>query len=274
MGHFVARTHTDRMRLLLLLALVAFTAVNAKLRSGPGEDIHHGLPHHGGYVVPAYQYVEKHSYNGKHFGKCTYDGLYYRDSWSYVVCSNGNSYVRYCAYGTENSPKHHYAGYGYAAHEFCNINLNDNAKHHKVEHKHHKAPEVYVAPTFVYRGVFGGWCGYDGLYYCSERSFIQCVAGKPHSQVCALGAANSDVESYKVGESYEVADFCNVNLIDGESELDESDPKTCIAKPVKLVKPVFHRPAYYAAPVFSHHLPLAHHYGYEEEKEGEDEEEK
>ena len=71
---------------------------------------------------PSYGYV----YHGKYPGKCEYDGLYYKDSESFVFCSNGNSYVQPCAPGTRNS------GYGkfsygstYSERDFCDVNLVD-----------------------------------------------------------------------------------------------------------------------------------------------------
>ena len=40
-------------------------------------------------------------------GKCGKDGLYFRDAYSFVFCSNGNSYIQPCAPGSKNS------GYGH-----------------------------------------------------------------------------------------------------------------------------------------------------------------
>ena len=68
-----------------------------------------------------------YSYQGRYPGKCGNDGLYFRDSKSFVFCSNGNSYVQPCAPGTRNSAygKYSYGGkYGYS--DFCDVNLVDD----------------------------------------------------------------------------------------------------------------------------------------------------
>ena len=68
-----------------------------------------------------------YNYYGRYPGKCGNDGLYFRDSKSFVFCSNGNSYVQPCAPGTRNSAygRYSYGGkYGYA--DFCDVNLVDD----------------------------------------------------------------------------------------------------------------------------------------------------
>jgi hypothetical protein len=66
-------------------------------------------------------------YHGKYTGKCGYDGLYYRDSKSFIFCSNGNSYVQPCAPGTRNSSYRKYSyGKNYTYRDFCDVNLVDD----------------------------------------------------------------------------------------------------------------------------------------------------
>ena len=70
---------------------------------------------------------DSYNYYGRYPGKCSNDGLYFRDSKSFVFCSNGNSYVQPCAPGTRNSAygRYSYGGkYGYA--DFCDVNLVDD----------------------------------------------------------------------------------------------------------------------------------------------------
>lgn len=72
---------------------------------------------------PEYGY----SYYGKYSGKCGKDGLYYKDSASFVFCVDGQDYVQPCAPGSRNS------GYGkfsygkqYSQRDFCDVNLVDS----------------------------------------------------------------------------------------------------------------------------------------------------
>jgi len=59
-------------------------------------------------------------------GKCGNDGFYYKDHYSFVICSNGNSYVQPCAPGSRNSPYGRYSyGHSYYYRDFCDVNLVD-----------------------------------------------------------------------------------------------------------------------------------------------------
>ena len=84
-------------------------------------------------LVTAVSASGSHTYHGHYSGKCGNDGLYFRDSKSFVFCSNGNSYEQPCAPGTRNSAygKYSYGGkYNYR--DFCDVNLVDEgyaAKH-------------------------------------------------------------------------------------------------------------------------------------------------
>merc|ERR1712076_287756 len=62
----------------------------------------------------------QYQYHGRYAGKCGNDGIYFRDSGSFVMCSNGNSYVQPCAPGSRNAAYGSYSygqsyGYGHAA---------------------------------------------------------------------------------------------------------------------------------------------------------------
>lgn len=59
-------------------------------------------------------------------GKCGNDGFYYKDHYSFVICSNGNSYVQPCAPGSRNSDYKRYSyGHHYYYRDFCDVNLVD-----------------------------------------------------------------------------------------------------------------------------------------------------
>ena len=60
-------------------------------------------------------------------GACHNDGFYYKDAYSFVICSNGNGYELPCAPGSQNNPYDDYSydnKYGY--HDFCGVNLVDD----------------------------------------------------------------------------------------------------------------------------------------------------
>jgi len=59
-------------------------------------------------------------------GKCGNDGFYYKDHYTFIICSNGNSYVQPCAPGSRNSHYGHYSyGHNYYYRDFCDVNLVD-----------------------------------------------------------------------------------------------------------------------------------------------------
>jgi hypothetical protein len=63
-------------------------------------------------------------FHGQYTDKCGNDGLYYTDETSFVLCSNGNSYVQQCAPGTRNSPYQKYRpNKEYNYWDLCDINL-------------------------------------------------------------------------------------------------------------------------------------------------------
>ena len=73
-----------------------------------------------------YYSTGKYYYGGQYSGKCGNDGLYYNNAESFVICSNGNSYVQPCAPGTRNSGHNNFhAGNYYEYSHFCDVNLND-----------------------------------------------------------------------------------------------------------------------------------------------------
>merc|ERR1711893_67083 len=98
-----------------------------------------------------------YTYHGKYNGKCDNDGLYYRDSKSFVLCSNGNSYVQPCAPGTRNSG---YDRYSYGSHythaDFCDVNLVDYG---------------YAAVRSAYYGPYAGHHGRHGFHRHHGRGF-------------------------------------------------------------------------------------------------------
>ena len=90
-----------------------------------------------------------YTYHGRYPGKCSNDGLYFRDDKSFVFCSNGNSYVQPCAPGTRNSAYGRYSyGGKYDYRDFCDVNLVD---------------EGYAAKRSGY--------GYDNRGYGHDRDY-------------------------------------------------------------------------------------------------------
>jgi hypothetical protein len=67
-----------------------------------------------------------YAFHGHYPGHCGNDGFYYRDHYSFVICSNGNAYDQPCAPGTRNSEYGHYDhGHDYRYRDFCDVNLVD-----------------------------------------------------------------------------------------------------------------------------------------------------
>jgi hypothetical protein len=103
------------MKVLILLTVVACAAASYRGRHG-----HHEYSNHGS-IGGRYQY------HGFYDGRCAYDGFYYKNEESFVVCTNGNSFVQACAPGTENSDAKTYSrGTYYENGDFCDVNLVDN----------------------------------------------------------------------------------------------------------------------------------------------------
>ena len=73
-------------------------------------------------------------------GRCGNDGFYYKDHYSFVICSNGNAYDQPCAPGTRNSDygRYHH-GHAYYYRDFCDINLVDYGFG---AHREYRAPVV------------------------------------------------------------------------------------------------------------------------------------
>ena len=71
-------------------------------------------------------YNKQRIYHGEYNGVCDNDGFYYRDSNSFVICSNNNAYVQPCAPGSRNSgiDSYNYGG-NYYYRDFCDVNLVD-----------------------------------------------------------------------------------------------------------------------------------------------------
>ena len=96
--------------------------------------------------------VGRYFFYGYYPGKCGKDGIYYRDAFSFVFCSNGNSYVQPCAPGTRNSGYERFSkGTPYSSSDFCDVNLNDYG---------YGADKGYYGPAYPY----GGYYGYDRPY--------------------------------------------------------------------------------------------------------------
>ncbi|KAK2149821.1 hypothetical protein LSH36_435g00001 [Paralvinella palmiformis] len=78
-------------------------------------------PGYGGGVGP-----RPGGFQGFGYGKCTSDGLYYNNKYSFMICSNGNAYEQHCAPGSMNSGYERYEfGKDYYYHDFCDVNLVD-----------------------------------------------------------------------------------------------------------------------------------------------------
>lgn len=76
--------------------------------------------------APAAFHHGPYAFRGYYPGKCGNDGFYYRDHYSFVICSNGNSYVQPCAPGSRNSAYGRYShGHTYHYRDFCDVNLVD-----------------------------------------------------------------------------------------------------------------------------------------------------
>ena len=105
--------------------------------------------------------ASSYQYHGKYEGKCDNDGLYYRDHKSFVICSNGNSYVQPCAPGTRNSVYDKYAFGGYYSYaDFCDVNLTDFGYAAKRAAYGYAARKKYA---YGYPG-YGYGYGYPGVY--------------------------------------------------------------------------------------------------------------
>lgn len=97
-------------RLLIVAAVVAMCAV---------------LSEAGGDYPVAFRH-DSYAFHGHYPGHCGNDGFYYKDHYSFVICSNGNSYDQPCAPGTRNSDYGHYNhGHNYHYRDFCDVNLVD-----------------------------------------------------------------------------------------------------------------------------------------------------
>ena len=106
-------------------------------------------------------YDTSYIYQGKYPGKCSADGLYYKDEDSFVSCSNGNHYVQPCAPGTKNSGYDNYRpGGAYGFRDFCDVNLVDSG----YSARHYHGYDGYGG--YGYGGYNGG---YNGGYYGGYR---------------------------------------------------------------------------------------------------------
>lgn len=96
----------------------------------------------GGEDFPAGYRHNRYAFNGHYPGRCGNDGFYYKDHFSFVICSNGNSYDQPCAPGSRNSEYGRYSpGDAYLYRDFCDVNLVD------VGFGAHHAPAYgYAAP--------------------------------------------------------------------------------------------------------------------------------
>jgi len=97
-------------------------------------------------------------------GKCGNDGFYYKDHYSFVICSNGNSYVQPCAPGSRNSHYGRYSyGHSYYYRDFCDVNL--------VDYGYGAHRPAYHRPAYGYGGYghghghFAGFAPFYGRYH-------------------------------------------------------------------------------------------------------------
>merc|ERR1712179_666138 len=99
----------------------------------------------------------QYQYHGRYAGKCGNDGIYFRDSGSFVMCSNGNSYVQPCAPGSRNAAYGSYSygkSYGYS--DFCGVNLVDYGYGAKGRGYGYGAPS-YSRPSYGYNAPAYGY---------------------------------------------------------------------------------------------------------------------
>ena len=90
---------------------------------------HHDKDHYGydGEYRHGIAYNKQYMYHGKYGGQCDQDGFYYKDYYSFVICSNNNAYVQPCAPGSRNSGHDSYDyGDNYYYRDFCDVNLVDH----------------------------------------------------------------------------------------------------------------------------------------------------
>merc|ERR1712179_681506 len=108
----------------------------------------------------------QYQYHGRYAGKCGNDGIYFRDSGSFVMCSNGNSYVQPCAPGSRNAAYGSYSyGQSYGYSDFCGVNLVDYGYGAKGHGYGHAAP-AYGAPAYGYgRAAYNDGYGYGAPAY-------------------------------------------------------------------------------------------------------------
>ena len=89
-------------------------------------------------------YNEQHIYHGIYGGHCDKDGFYYKDDYSFVICSNNNAYVQPCAPGSRNSGHGRYNyGDNYYYRDFCDVNLVDHGYGAKGYYDYHGAHSQY-----------------------------------------------------------------------------------------------------------------------------------
>merc|ERR1712043_7604 len=109
-------------------------------------------------IIGAAAASSNYQYKGRYAGKCGNDGIYYRDSASFVICSNGNSYVQPCAPGSRNAAIESY-GKGYT--DFCGVNLVDNGygakKYSAKEHGYGYDAPSYGRPSYGYEAPSYGY---------------------------------------------------------------------------------------------------------------------
>ncbi|KAK2146240.1 hypothetical protein LSH36_623g03014 [Paralvinella palmiformis] len=114
------------------------------------------VEYHAGYEE--FGYKKQLIYHGRYPGKCGNDGFYYNDKYTFVICSNGNSYTQNCAPGSENSGFSHFEyGKQYYYHDFCDVNLVDEG--YAADHAGHYGPfDGYHGANHLDHG----YGGYDG----------------------------------------------------------------------------------------------------------------
>ena len=139
------------LKIVIALALVAYCSAGDEAKS-------------------EYSATESYTYHGKYPGKCSNDGLYYKNERTFVFCSNGNSYDQDCAPGSRNSGYDNYSyGGNYGYRDFCDVNLVDEgyaAKHSGYGHSGHRNGGYNDGYHGGYDGGYhGGYNGgYDGGY--------------------------------------------------------------------------------------------------------------
>ena len=87
------------------------------------------------------------------------------------------------------------------------------------ENEYQKVVKHGVFHDQHYHGLYYNKCK-DGFYYKDAKSFVICCNSQAYVQYCAPGSKNSPYLQYSFGETYFFHDFCNINLVSDQYELN------------------------------------------------------